>query len=84
MARVREETEEMSPEGTTMTRDQILANGVYERDVKPLADAKNAADRAKSLRQARWIQPKKNSFTAQQLYFDPQAGPALPEEIEAL
>ena len=67
-----------------MTRDQILANGRYERDFKPLADAKNAADRAKSLRQARWIQPKKNSFTAQQLYFDPQAGPALPEEIEAL
>lgn len=67
-----------------MTRDQILANGVYERDFKPLADAKNAADRTKSLRQARWIQPRKTSFTAQMLYFDPQAGPAMPEEIEAL
>ena len=67
-----------------MTRDQILNNGRYERDVKPLADAKNAADRAKSLRQARFVHPKKTSFTAQVLYFDPQAGPATREELEAL
>ena len=67
-----------------MTRDEILNNGRYERDVKPLADAKNAADRAKSLRQARFAYPKKTSFTAQVLYFDPQAGPATREEIEAL
>ena len=67
-----------------MTREQILANGRYERDFKPLAEAKNAADRAKSLRQARAANPKQTSFTAYQLYFDPQAGPATREELEAL
>ena len=63
----------------------ILRGDYYERHVKPAAEAENERQRAAKARNAVFANHhRKTSFTAQVLYFDPQAGPALPEEIEAL
>ena len=67
------------------TRAAILRGDYYERHVKPATEAENERQRAPKARSAVFANHhRKPSFTAQVLYFDPQAGPALPEEIEAL